>query len=111
MGRALLLNPPSPRTPPTNGRAVLRDFACGESTKADYYWAPIDLLVLSGVLSAAHELCVIDAVVEPATGEEVLARARAFRPDVVFTLTAAVTLVEDDAFLGRLKRETGARIY
>lgn len=104
MARVLLLNPPAP------GRAVLRDFACGESTKADYYWAPIDLLVLSGVLGS-HELQVVDAVAAPASAEAVLARARAFRPDAVFTLTAAVTLAEDDAFLLRLKEETGARVY
>jgi hypothetical protein len=51
---------------------VLRDFACGESSKADYYWAPIDLLVLSGVLAAEHDLLVIDAVAEPSTPAEVM---------------------------------------
>lgn len=105
MARVLLLNPPA------NGRPVIRDFACGESSKADYYWAPIDLLVLSGVLAAEHELLVIDAVAEPYEADEVLDRARRFRPDSVFSLTAAVSLDGDDAFLARLAAETGARIY
>ena len=105
MARVLLLNPPA------NGRAVLRDFACGESSKADYYWAPIDLLVLSGVLAADHDLHVIDAVAESCPPSEALARACSFRPDAVFSLTAAVSLHHDAAFLHRLAAETGARIY
>lgn len=104
MARVLLLNPP------VSARPVLRDFACGETTKADYYWAPIDLLVLSGVLRE-HQLLVIDAVAKPTPPSGVLADAKAFRPDAVFTLTAAVSLEEDDAFLVRLKAATGARIY
>jgi hypothetical protein len=105
MARVLLLNPPA------NGRAVLRDFACGESSKADYYWAPIDLLVLSGVLAADHDLHVIDAVAESCPPSEALARARSFRPDAVFSLTAAVSLAHDEAFLAQLAADTGARIY
>jgi anaerobic magnesium-protoporphyrin IX monomethyl ester cyclase len=105
MARVLLLNPPAP------GRITLRDFACGESTKADYYWAPIDLLVLSGVMSERHHVDVLDAAVEGLSADEALRRAAAVRPDAVFTLTAAVTLREDDAFLGRLKDRTGARVY
>lgn len=105
MARVLLLNPPAP------GRPVLRDFACGETTKADYYWAPIDLLVLSGVLARDHDLAVLDAVASELDPERTLERARRFRPDAVFSLTAAVSLAADDAFLARLKRETGARVY
>lgn len=105
MARVLLLNPP------VSGRPVLRDFACGESTKADYYWAPIDLLVLSGILAAHHDVLVIDAVADPVGPDTVVDRARAFDPAVVFSLTAVVSLESDDAFLTRLKRETGARVY
>ncbi len=105
MARVLLLNPPAP------GRPVLRDFACGESTKADYYWAPIDLLVLSGVLAADHDLAVIDAVASGLDAHTAHQLARRFKPDVVFSLTAAVSLEHDDRFLTALARETGARIY
>lgn len=90
---------------------MLRDFACGESTKADYYWAPIDLLVLSGVLGRHHDLAVVDAVASELDAAAVLDAARRFRPDVVFSLTAAVSLAQDDHFLARLKAETGARVY
>ncbi len=105
MSRVLLLNPPSP------GRAVLRDYACGETTKADYIWAPVDLLVLSGVLDAAHELRVVDAVAEDLSADAAFERAAAWKPDAVFSLTAAVSIDHDDRFLTRLKEATGARVY
>ncbi len=107
MARVLLLNPPSP----TTGRPVLRDYSCGETTKADYLWAPVDLLVLSGLLDEAHEVAVLDAVAEDLSPEAALRRAVATAPNAVFSLTAAVSLEHDDAFLGALKRETGARVY
>ncbi len=107
MARVLLINPPSP----TTGRPVLRDYSCGETTKADYLWAPVDLLVLSGVLDDAHEISVLDAVAEDLAPDAALRRAVAMAPEAVFSLTAAVSLEDDDAFLGALKRETGARVY
>lgn len=105
MSRVLLLNPPVERVP------ILRDFACGESAKADYYWAPIDLLVLSGLLRDRHELAVIDAVAEGLDVQQALARAEAFAPDTTFSLTSAVSLVSDDRFLAQLADRTGSRIY
>jgi hypothetical protein len=106
MARVLLVNPPAPQ-----GRAVLRDYSCGETTKADYLWAPIDLLVLSGLLDASHEVQVLDAVAEELAPPEALARARALAPETVFSLTAAVSLEHDDNFLSALKDSTGTRVY
>ncbi len=105
MARVLLLNPPC------RGRPKLRDMACGESTKADYYWAPADLVMLSGLLSRDHEVRVLDAAVEGLTPRAALQRARDAAPDVVFSLTAAVTLDEDAAFFRTLRDATGAPIH
>lgn len=105
MSRVLLLNPPC------ESGLTLRDFACGESTKADYYWAPIDLLVLSGLLAPHHDVAVLDAAVERLDFATALDRAERARPDVVFTLTAAVSLRSDNAFLAALKARTGCRVY
>ena len=105
MARVLLLNPPC------SGRPKLRDMACGESTKADYYWAPADLVILSGLLSEAHEVRVIDAAVEGLTPPRALQAARDLAPDVVFSLTAAVTLAEDAAFFRALKDALGVPIH
>ncbi|MBX3024583.1 radical SAM protein [bacterium] len=105
MARVLLLNPPAP------GRPVLRDYACGEVTKADYLWAPVDLLVLSGLLDAAHELQVLDAIADDLPAAAALERAVACQPETVFSLTSAVSLQHDDRFLAALKERTGARVY
>ncbi|MFH1529747.1 MAG: B12-binding domain-containing radical SAM protein [Pseudomonadota bacterium] len=105
MARVLLLNPPC------RGRPKLRDMACGESTKADYYWAPADLVMLSGLLDRDHEVRVLDAAVEGLDPRRALDVARSHAPDVVFSLTAAVTLDEDAAFLRALRDAVGAPIH
>jgi radical SAM superfamily enzyme YgiQ (UPF0313 family) len=105
MARVLLLNPPC------RGRPKLRDMACGESTKADYYWAPADLVILSGLLSRDHEVVVLDAAVEGLGPQQALQVARDHAPDVVFSLTAAVTVAEDAAFLRALKDALGVPIH
>ncbi|MBN1433289.1 radical SAM protein [Candidatus Fermentibacterales bacterium] len=100
--RVLLLNPPS--SPP-----VLRDFCCGETAKASYYWAPIDLLALSGRLSAGHEVFVLDATAERLGFERAISRAAGLRPDWVISLVAAVSLGSDLDFLEKLHGVTGCR--
>ena len=105
MARVLLLNPPC------RGRPKLRDMSCGESTKADYYWAPADLVTLSGILSEAHDVRVLDAAVEGLDPRSALAAAREHHVDSVFSLTAAVSLDEDAAFLRALRDATGAAIH
>ena len=43
--RVLLLNPPGERT-------YIRDYFCSKTTKSNYLFHPIDLVVLSGTLAA-----------------------------------------------------------
>ncbi len=105
MARVLLLNPPC------GGRPKLRDMACGESTKADYYWAPADLVMLSGLLDRDHEVRVLDAAVEGLGPRRGLEAARDHAPDVVFSLTAAVTLDEDAAFFRAMKEALDVPIH
>lgn len=105
MATVLLLNPPSP------DRAILRDYACGESTKADYYWAPIDLLVLSGIFAKDNDVRVLDATADALSFDEALRVARDHAPELVLSLTSAVSLEEDERFLAALGRDTGAQIY
>jgi len=61
--KVLLLNPPG-------DKLYLRDEYCSAVSKADYYWPPIDLLVLSGILSDKYEVEVIDAIVEKLSPEK-----------------------------------------
>ncbi|MBI5158872.1 radical SAM protein [Candidatus Micrarchaeota archaeon] len=104
MKRVLLLNPPS------NG-LVLRDYACSDSSKANYYWPPIDLLVLSGILSKDFEVHVLDAVVMRYSEEHVLKRIQVIQPDIIVSLIASVTFNEDERFLGKLKSLLGCKIF
>ncbi|MEZ6015660.1 MAG: radical SAM protein [Planctomycetota bacterium] len=93
----LLLNPPS-------ARVVIRDYLCSKTTKSNYLFHPIDLVVLSGLVAERHEVQVLDAIAERLTPAAARARVDAFAPDVVVTLVGSVAWDEDRAFLGRLGR-------
>lgn len=101
--RVLLLNPPS--SPP-----VLRDMSCGETVKASYYWAPIDLLYLSAVIPPKVERFVLDATAERLDPGKALSRACASRPDIVASLVSAVSIASDLEFLAAVKSRTGASV-
>lgn len=60
----LLLNPPS-------NSFLQRDLLCSASSKADYYWPPIDLLVLTGILKD-YNIKVLDAVIEEKNDNDVM---------------------------------------
>lgn len=101
--RILLLNPPSfPR--------VLRDMSCGETVKASYYWAPIDLLVLSARVPDGADAAVLDATAERLGPSEAMERACSHEPDIVVSLVSAVSLDRDAPFLEELVRRTGAAL-
>jgi len=100
--RVLLLNPP--------GRAIyIRDYFCSKTTKSNYLFHPIDLVVLSGTLAARHELAVLDCMAERLSPEAARARLAAWKPDVVVALVGAVSWEEDRAFLAELSA-TGVRV-
>ena len=103
MARVLLLNPPS-RT------ICMRDYFCSKISKGSYCYHPVDLLMLSGILSAKHEVRLLDAVVQRMDSVRALALARDARPDVVVFLTGAVSFQEDGQFLSDLEQSTGARM-
>ena len=93
--KILLLNPPSQKK-------ILRDYFCSESSKAAYYWPPIDLLVLSGILKS-FELKVIDSIIYQYSEEKTLEYITSFSPDWVISLVSAVGWEEEKSFLSSLK--------
>jgi anaerobic magnesium-protoporphyrin IX monomethyl ester cyclase len=103
MKRVLLLNPPG-------DDLYIRDLYCSNTSKANYYWVPIDILVLSGMLSDAYEIKVIDAIVERRKPASVIAEIAQFRPDAVISLTGSASWEGDAAFFQAIKREVGATI-
>lgn len=96
--RVLLLNPPG-------DRLYIRDYYCSFSSKANYYWPPQDLIVLSGILSGEFAVDVEDAIIHK-TGEsaclEKILRGN-FRA-VVFT-TGTATMKSDLALMENVKKE------
>lgn len=90
--RVLLLNPPGERI-------YIRDYFCSKTTKSNYLFHPIDLLVLSGILAERHEIAVLDCIAErlaPAAAEQ---RIDSFAPTVVLSLVGSVSWEEDRRFL------------
>lgn len=96
--RVLLLNPPF-------AEGIIRDNFCCHTVKADYIWAPSDLLYISGILNREpFELCVKDAVVEPERWEQLEDFCRRWRPDVIISLTSSASYQSDFTGLEKLHR-------
>ena len=90
--RVLLLNPPSERV-------VIRDYFCSKTTKSNYLFHPVDLLVLSGTLAERHDTSVLDCVAERLDAARARARIDALAPEVIVSLVGSVSWNEDRAFL------------
>jgi len=100
--KVLLLNPPG-------RRIYIRDYLCSKTTKSNYLFHPIDLLVLSGSLAEEHEVHVLDAMAERLSPERAIERVRAIGPEVACMLVGAVSWDEDREFGAALARE-GVRV-
>jgi radical SAM superfamily enzyme YgiQ (UPF0313 family) len=94
--RVLLLNPPG-------DKLYIRDYYCSFSSKADYYWPPQDLIVLSGILDARFDVRVIDAIVRKLSPEACLEEILGLDPAAVVFTTGTATLKSDLALAARLK--------
>jgi radical SAM superfamily enzyme YgiQ (UPF0313 family) len=92
--KVLLLNPPG-------RRVYIRDYLCSKTTKSNYLFHPIDLVVLSGTVASAHESRVLDCMAEALSPAEAESRIDAFAPDAVVSLVGAVSWPEDREFLAR----------
>ena len=96
--RILLVNPPG-------RRVYFRDGYCSTSSKSGYAWHPLDLLVLSGILTGrGHQVAFVDAIALQLDGQNTLDRAAAFDPRAVIGLAADVSWPEDVRFYRRLAR-------
>ncbi len=103
--KILLLNPP--------GKNIyLRDYYCSHASKANYYWGPYDLIVLSGILKEGgdFELAALDAMRERLDHGQTVRRVLDARPDAVVFLTGAVSFVEDFKLLRTLSEKSTEKI-
>lgn len=101
--RVALVNPPAEKP-------FIRDNYCSYSPKANYLWAPIDLLVQSGWLRDL-KLLVLDAIVLRLKFAESLKRLMEFKPSVVISTVGSASSDNDAAFLKAVKEKTGAEIF
>jgi radical SAM superfamily enzyme YgiQ (UPF0313 family) len=90
--KVLLLNPPGERV-------YIRDYLCSKTTKSNYLFHPIDLVVLSGTVASRHEVQVLDCMAERLDPAAAHARIERLAPDAIVSLVGAVSWLEDRAFL------------
>jgi radical SAM superfamily enzyme YgiQ (UPF0313 family) len=100
--RVLLLNPPGQRT-------YIRDYFCSKTTKSNYLFHPIDLVMLSGRVASAHDTAVLDCIAEELSPEAADARIDTFAPDAIVSLVGSVSWPEDREFL-RAQAALGRRV-
>jgi len=100
--KVLLLNPPGTRI-------YIRDYFCSKTTKSNYLFHPVDLVVLSGTLAEVHEVAVLDCMAERLSPDSARARIAAFAPDAIVSLVGSVSWNEDRAFLAQVARN-GTRV-
>src|SRR3989338_542698 len=96
----LLLNPPGKKL-------YVRDYYCSKTSKANYIYHPIDLLLLSGILASRHNIDLIDAIVERLSPDDCLNRIANKKPDTIIALTGPVSIKEDITFFQKLKNRVG----
>ncbi|MFT4541761.1 MAG: anaerobic magnesium-protoporphyrin IX monomethyl ester cyclase [Planctomycetota bacterium] len=90
--RILLLNPPGCRT-------YIRDYFCSKTTKSNYLFHPIDLVILSGTLAEEHDISVLDCMAERLGPEAAEERISSLAPEVLISLVGSVSWDEDRPFL------------
>ncbi|MFQ5963090.1 MAG: B12-binding domain-containing radical SAM protein [Candidatus Scalinduaceae bacterium] len=96
MKKVLLLNPPG-------DDLHQRDGYCSVISKANYYFPPLDLLVLSGWLYLRFEVVVLDAIVCKTDRKECLCQIDKIKYDAIIFLTGTSSYQEDFDFMGEVK--------
>lgn len=96
--KILLLNPPGRFT-------YLRDYYCSSIPKAGYYWQPIDLLVLSGILHKEYKIYVIDAIVQKQSFRNCQRTIEKIKPDIIVFLSSVLSHKEDFRFIKEIWTE------
>jgi len=97
MEKVLLLNPPG-------DKLYQRDMYCSAISKANYYWPPIDLLILSGLLKPYFDIDVLDCITEKLSPEKSLERITQKKYKAIIFLTGTASWKKDFQFLARIKK-------
>lgn len=95
--KVILLNPPGKKL-------YIRSYYCGSTSKANYLFQPLDLLMLSGFLHGQHDLRVIDCIAEKLDEKAAREKIEAEKAEAVVCVVSIVSWQEDLAFLYALKK-------
>lgn len=96
MKKVLLLNPPGKKL-------YIRCYYCSKISKANYIPPPVDLVFLSGILSEEYEVQLLDALLEKLDNKGCIKKILMLNPDIIISLTGAVSWDEDMQFFKELK--------
>lgn len=96
MGKILLLNPPG-------NDLHQRDGYCSVVSKANYYFPPQDLLILSGWLYSKFEVEVLDAIVSKIDKKRCLSQIDRKKYSTIIFLTGTSSFQEDFVFMNEVK--------
>ncbi len=96
MKKLLLLNPPSEKI-------VFRDYYCTKISKSDFYYHPVDLIYLSGLLSTEFDISFLDCIAERLNVSESISHIHEINPEIIVFLIASPSYHEDLLFLNSLK--------
>jgi len=94
--RLLLLNPPG-------DKLYIRDYYCSFSSKANYYWPPQDLIVLSGILNGEYALEVEDAIINKTAETACLEKILKGEYRAVIFTTGTATMKSDLSLMAKVK--------
>jgi radical SAM superfamily enzyme YgiQ (UPF0313 family) len=94
MKKVLLINPPGKKK-------YIRGYFCSQTTKAYYFPAPVDLVVLSGWLAREYDVFLLDAINRGLSVDQCLDEMDSIGPDAVVALCGMVSWEEDAAFFSK----------
>jgi len=90
-------------------KVYLHDYYTSYSSKANYYWSPSDLIILSGILRE-YNLLVVDAIAEKLSIEECERRILDFKPEAIVFTTGTATFENDITFVKNLRNKISSLI-
>lgn len=99
----LLLNPPS-------DKVCIRDYFCSKTSRSNYLFPPVDLLILSGRLFQNYNVIVMDAVAEKLNFGTAIEKIKKMNLKAVVSLIGAVAYNSDLSFLSLIKETCSASI-
>lgn len=99
----LLLNPPA-------DKVCIRDYFCSKTSRSNYLFPPVDLLILSGRLSQNYNVIVMDAIAEKLNFGAAIEKIKSMDLKAVVSLVGSVAYNSDLAFLSLVKKTCPASI-